>query len=166
MTIPSLDLTPLPAAVTLPPAPPRESGPILDDSEDGTRETAFDAEFTWRGRQLQPFSIERYTAFVSLRTAMGAPSLSAAFRDGLGFYPDAIRILWICTVTPDIISALRQFPQDMEAAALAWAETHAPIHLSRDAAMLGIRIWNAAHDNKPDPRQPGTPQRKGDTSGN
>lgn len=165
--IPSLDLDPSPAVVPpMPPPPPREAGPVLSDDSSRQREEAFSAEFKWAGKLLQPLAIEKYTIFLSHRTALGSPPLNAVFRDSSAFYPDAIRLLWVCSVDVELLRSLRSDPELMESVILDWAEKNAPIHQAAAACALAIRLWNLAHENRPDPRDSGAPQGKGDTRGN
>ena len=144
--------TPEPATTeTLPPAPPALT--IHDDTDAETaREEAFSAEFFWDGQQLEPLSLERYNVFVSQRLAMAAPALGIAIKDGAGFFPDALRLLWLCYQPPRVITQLRGTPAAMQEAIEAWAAQNAPVHRSAEVLDLGIRLFNSAFENRHDSR--------------
>ena len=127
---------------------------LLDDDEsaEARREEAYDEDFFWAGQELAPFSIERYSIFVTQRNALAAPPLGEALRDGGAFYPDALRILWLCSVERSIAQGLRRYPEEMLDAIEAWAESHAPLHLAQQVLVLGIRIFNAAFANRHEAR--------------
>lgn len=150
--IPSLDLTPVPASHPVQASPSRPDIAREDPAADAAREAAFDAVFQLNGQPLLPFSIDRYCAFLSHRAAMEAPSLLAAINDGYNFYPDAIRLLWLCSSKPSAILALKRDPESMEAAIQAWAAQHAPPPQAMDVITLALEIWNAAHTNQPEVR--------------
>lgn len=150
--------TPEPAHSITPPAPVRPASIALEDGAgESDREDAFDTEPVWNGQLLHPFSIDRYSVFVSQRVSIGAPSLYQALRDGSAFYPEAIRILWLCAHAPATIAALRHEPESMQAAIEEWAAEHAPIHRAGDAVSVAIRIFNAVHVNRHDTRPGSAP---------
>ncbi len=153
--VPPLDLTPLPAGGPLTPAPTIPS--TTTDQAEEAREEAFTEEFTWNGKKLQPFSVDRYCAFVSQRVAMGAPTLYRAIMDGSGFYPDALRILWLCSNKSSEISHLSRHPEAMQQEIMAWAEQHAPLDLAGDIVTLGLRIYNSSQLNRHTPRHASAP---------
>lgn len=148
-----IDLTPLPATEKLAAAPPMprisEATPLTTPED---REAAFDAEFFWNGNLLHSFSIDRYGLFVSHRCAMGAPRLHLAMADGNAFYPDALRILWLCSAEPLTLSMLRRDPDAMEKAINEWAAENVPVSRAAAACGLALEIFNAAHENKHEPR--------------
>lgn len=151
------------------PAPPPAPSAITDAPEEiKDREDAFDDEPVWNGTPLLPFSIERYSIFVSQRLSMNAPPLIRAVRDGAGFYPDAIRILWICSTADDELSLVRKDPDLMQALMDRWAADHCPIHLATEAVTQAISMFNNAnvnrHASKPEPTLPGAG--KGHARGN
>lgn len=142
--------------------PPRPAPVSNDPAGEAEREDAFSDEPQWDGRLLFPFSVERYGIFVSQRVSMGAPSLYDALRDGSAFFPDAVRILWICSHLPAALSRLRPDPAAMQEAMDAWAEDHVPVHRGAEAVAVAIRIFNAANVNRHAVRtaaveSPGTP---------
>jgi len=154
MDIIPLDPTPELAGATLPPAPPRPGTIAQEDPHaEADREDAFSHDPVWNGQPLHGLSIERYTVFVSQRLSMGAPSLYLALQDGNAFYPDALRILWLCSVPPETITALRKDPDAMQAAIDQWAAEHAPIPTAGKAIVTAIEIFNASQLNRADPRQ-------------
>lgn len=121
---------------------------IDDPAEEAAREESFSADFFWNDELLQPFSLERYNIFVTQRSAMAAPSLGRALQDGAAFFPDALRILWLCSQPSHVLSALRSQPEAMQARIEKWAEDHAPVHRSNDIIPLGVNIFNSAFDNR------------------
>lgn len=150
--VPTLDLSPEPASHPVAPAPKRPDIQREDPTTAQEREAAFDAIFSWNGKPLHPFSIERYCAFLSHRAAIGAPTLLAAIKDGCGFYPDAIRILWLCSSKPPEILTLRRDPERMEEAIQQWAETYAPPPQAMQIITTALDIWNSATTNQPEVR--------------
>lgn len=148
-----IDLTPAPISekLTAAPAMPRvsDSTPLTTPEE---REAAFDAEFFWNGNLLHSFSIDRFGLFVSHRCSMGAPKLHSAMADGNAFYPDALRILWLCSVEPLTLSLLRRDPEAMEKAITDWAAENVPISRAGEACGVAMEIFTAAHENKHEAR--------------
>lgn len=138
---------------SVPAAPQRDprADRDADQAGDARRQAAFDAEFTWRGRKLEPFSISREVLFLQLRVAVGAPPIFAAARDGEGWLPDAMRILWLCHHGPDDWGPLRAEPQRLQEAIERWAEDH--IARAERVALWGLtlRIWNASQENAHEP---------------
>jgi hypothetical protein len=162
-----LDLTPIPATAALAPAPAAPVLSFTDPDAQADREDAFSADPEWNGQPLQAFSVERYSVFVSQRVSIGAPSLYQALRDGNAFYPDALRILWLCSQPPAVIQSLRRDPEAMQAAIEAWAATHAPVHLAATATTTALRIFNDAQLNRHESRHSNAPAaRTGTSSGN
>jgi hypothetical protein len=152
-TIPTLDFTPIPVASALPAAPVRPV-PAADEEAAAIqeRDDAFSEAPVWNGKLLEPFTIERYLIFLSQRTSLGAPRLYQAMSDGNAFYPDALRILWLCSHDSSTIQLLRTDPEDMQNVMEKWAEENAPLHLTAQAVTVAIRIHNAARTNRADPR--------------
>ena len=65
------------------------------------REDAFTSEEpTWQGQPLHPYSSGRESLFTQLRAAAGAPPLREAIADTDSFFPDAIRVIYLCSHTP------------------------------------------------------------------
>jgi len=155
--------TPEPATTeTLPPAPPALT--IHDDTDAETaREEAFSAEFFWDGQQLEPLSLERYNVFVSQRLAMAAPALGIAIKDGAGFFPDALRLLWLCSHPADVLQRLRRDPDAMQAAIEAWAAAAAPLSRCEEIIGIGLAIFNSAFESRHEARPS---SRAGGISGN
>lgn len=142
-------LAPLPASVPPPsgPVPPPPAG-HADPAAEADRETAFSDEITWNGRKLHGFSIERYTAFLDFRTHIGAPRLAKTVPDGNAFLPDAIRILWFCSVESAVITSLRRDPDSMQEAIMRWAGTEVPLSRAKEAIVAGLHIFDSAYLSK------------------
>lgn len=154
---PVLDLTPLPAGGPVASAPQSPSFTTADPADQAEREAAFSSEFFWDNKKLHGFSIDRYSAFLSQRVSMAAPPLSRTMRDGAGFYPDAVRILWCCSVDADTISLFRSQPLIMQFAIDQWAAINAPSWRTDEALDVAINIWNASQVNQHDPRHSSAP---------
>ena len=135
---------------TLPPAPLATIH--QDPATEADREAAFSDEYFWNETQLLPFSLERYNIFVTQRLAMCAPTLGAALQDGAAFFPDALRLLWLCSTPPETLSRLRSRPQDMQAAIEAWAADNAPVSRSTEVLDIGLKLFNSAFENRHESR--------------
>lgn len=136
---------------TLPPAPANLT--LHEDREaEETREEAFSAEHYWNEQLLHPLSIERYNIFVSQRLAMAAPTLGQALHDGAAFFPDALRLLWLCSQPSTVLGRLRAQPGAMQDAIEAWAAEQAPVHRSAEILDTGIRLFNSAFDTRHESR--------------
>jgi hypothetical protein len=148
------------------PLPKRDSTAVRrsEGEAERLRQTAFDSAPHWQARALQPFSVSRETLFLQLRVAAGAPPLYAAMADIEAWYPDAVRLAWLCTHAPADWQELRARPLELQAAIDQWADT--AIDSRRDKAdlvLLTLRLWNDsqinAHEPSPDPagkdREPG-----------
>jgi hypothetical protein len=143
--------TPEPTTKSLPPAPVNLT--IHEDTEaESAREESFSAEFHWNDQLLQPLSLERYNVFVSQRLAMAAPTLGQALKDGAAFFPDALRLLWLCSQPSAVISRLRANPAAMQDAIEGWAAEHAPVHRSGEILDLGINLFNSAFESRHESR--------------
>ena len=137
---------------TLPPsARPVRSDPAAAATDERKRQAAFDADGTWQGRPLNPFSISRETLFLQLRTAAGAPGIYQAMMDGEAWFGDAVRILWLCLHGPADWRDLRGEPIRLQEAIDAWADEHIPRGAKPDLVMLTIRLWNDSQINAHEP---------------
>lgn len=117
------------------------------DQAELEREEAFQVPgVKWNDRPLKPFSMARKAFFLSWRTAMGAPSLALVFAgDADAFVSDALRMIFLCSRTPDELEELRYDLRKMQAACDDWADEVVPnadpdtmLHL----ITTGLRIWN------------------------
>ena len=156
-------ITPETASAILPSAPRQDASPHAAGAAEDAREDAFSAEFHWDGAILHPLSLERYNIFVTQRLAMGAPSLGDALRDGGAFFPDALRLLWLCSHTADVIQRLRRDPDAMQAAIEAWAAAAAPLSRCEEIIGIGLAIFNSAFESRHEARPS---SRAGGISGN
>lgn len=173
--IPTIPTTPetTESQLTVPPPPPKfidDAAP--DAAEEARREAAFDASHTWRGRTLLPFSSSRKSLFLQHRVAMGAPDLSQCMKDLDGFLADAIRIIFLCSYTPEAPihangegwSRLRCQPHLLQAAMDEWADRHLLPGTEHTAVMLGYQIYAASLANRHEPAPP--PRGASDELGN
>lgn len=145
-----------PAAVqtpSLPPAPRFEKGGVDADETRHyeERQAAFDADFAYRGRPLEPFSISRQSLFLQHRLAMGAPDLHACVNDLDAFFADACRILWLCSHTPEDWGILRSSPAALQGAIDLWSDKNITSAEVPEVTMLGVRIYSASRKNEHEP---------------
>jgi hypothetical protein len=126
---------------------------VVDDdgggADEAARKRAFGAEFSWRGRALNAFSVGRESLFYELRLAVGAPPLEQTLRDVTGFLGDAVRILWLCAHRPEDWRHLRGAPLLMQEEIDAWADEN--VRGTAEAALTGLRIFNSAGMNVHEP---------------
>lgn len=126
---------------------------VVDDAGgEKEREAAFGAEPTWRGKVLEPFSISRESLFHQQRLGAGAPDfdqvLQAQGNDA--FLADAVRILYLCSHTPEDWRAVRSSPMTMQEAIDEWAEEHVTVAERAEAVRVGIQIFNLAWKQAPE----------------
>jgi hypothetical protein len=100
------------------------------------------------GNPLEPYGSGRESLFVQLRAAAGAPPL----RDTVGttddFFPDAIRILYLCSHTPEDWREHRRDPARWLEHVEAWAETAIPLSMKADAASCAMNILSRAYSGE------------------
>ncbi len=115
------------------------------------RQAAFDAEFSFRGVKLEPFSISREMVFLQLRTALGAPELGKAMENTISWWPDGVRLLWLCSHVPEDWELLRGEPLRLNGAIEEWAESQGLRAVIPDVryevAEVTLKLWNAAQEN-------------------
>jgi len=112
------------------------------------RQQAFDAEFSWRGVKLLPFTSSREGLFSQHRVSMGAPDLQRCLSDLDGFFLDACRILWLCSHTPEDWAILRCSPVELQCAIDRWADEHITTQESSAATLTAFKIYAAARTNE------------------
>jgi hypothetical protein len=96
---------------------------------------------------------------------MGAPTLGRVLQDTDAFFPDALRILFLCSVEPEELMRLRQSPPVLEAAVCAWAEKCVAMRDRYEAEGVALRIFNAVYVNAHEPA-PAEGRPHGDDLGN
>lgn len=112
------------------------------------RQQAFDSVPHWKGRPLEPFSISREALFVQLRTAAGAAPFQTVLQDGEAWYADAIRLLWICSHTPEAWEDLRGEPLRLQSVIDRWADANLDSRRDKhDLVLLTLRLWNESQVN-------------------
>jgi hypothetical protein len=118
------------------------------------RQEAFEAEYLWdvwdeRRNEFVPTALHPYTSgrealFYRLRLADGALSLSKTLSDVPSFLGDAIKILYLCSHTPEQWRALRtnttQFLEEID----AWGDVNVPRAKQVKATLLALNIFNHA----------------------
>lgn len=137
-------------------------GSIDDDKaveqKEQERNTAVQAApFTWRGKELHPFAIDREGDWLMYRTAVGKPPLGSVFADPLAFMSDAIAIVWFCSVEPR--EWIGVSPLDVDAKIRAWAVENVASGEQDKIIQLAFDIFNRAHMTqaaiKPSSNSPG-----------
>jgi hypothetical protein len=111
---------------------------------DEVRKDAFEVGgVRWRELPLLPFSIARKSYFLAWRTAMGAPPMGLLFAaDALGFLGDALRLIFLCSRTPEELERLRYDLRVMQAACDAWADEVIRPGEELEVVGVGLRLWN------------------------
>ena len=165
MNDPVIDLTPTPASTALPPVPAAPSITAEPAEDAAARSAAFSGAHFWNDRKLHGFSVSRFCIFQAHRTSVGAPFIHLALRDGAAFFPDALRILWICSVGSDMLELFSRDPAAMEREIHRWAETECPLHRIDEAVSTAITIYDGAQINQHQDRHDAI-ERKGSDSGN
>jgi hypothetical protein len=94
---------------------------------------------TWRGAKLHPFNSSRVSLFGQHRLAVGSPSLQLCLDDVDAFLADALRILWLCSHTPDDWAALRCSPSELQLVIDRWCDEAAFDSVA--AVVLGMQIY-------------------------
>ena len=98
-----------------------------------------------KGRKLAKFSPGRFMMFNHLRSGLGCNLIRYSIGDGGEFFPEAMRILFLCFHTPEELAVMDKNPNRMEAQVIAWAdEVMSPADFA-DAELLALRIWNQCH---------------------
>jgi len=130
------------------PVPRRDAADdAAEQQAEERRQRAFDAVPHWRGQKLEPFSVSRESLFLQLRTSAGAPGLYEAMRDGVAWFGDAIRMLWLCTHVPADWEELRATPLKLQGAIDAWADAELARVDRMELCIMTMRIWNQAQAN-------------------
>jgi hypothetical protein len=147
-------------------APERRLKAVDEGPEERAREEAFDGVHLWNGEELHGFSIDRYGIFVSHRVAMGAPRMGVVLSDPDAFFPDALRILYLCSVEAGTLRKLAREPEALEAAVYAWAAEAVPMNRRYEAEGVAIQIFNGVYVNQHEPAAPSGGRTHGDDVGN
>lgn len=158
------------------PSPPTIK--ILDAVDETESDTLADAEkeremavraipFTWQGKELAPFAIDREADWMLFRGLIEAPSLEVAFSIPGGFVADAVRILFFCSNEPSAWITLLSSPLELDAKIRGWSALNVPQGTQAEAVLRAIEIYNRAHSTqaveKPDSKsKPGKSPRRRD----
>jgi hypothetical protein len=141
----------LPANVTI--APFSAEDDAADQQAARDRAEAFSEPITeWNGHPLSGFSIGRENLWLDLRYAASAPPWHQLLSDPRGegmrpLFPDAVRLLYILTRTPEECQRARQDLLRFEAASGEWADENIPRHRTVEAIDAILTLYNAAHAN-------------------
>jgi hypothetical protein len=118
------------------------------------REEAFSAEPMWNGRPLI-WSISRESLFYAQRHAVGARDISEVIADIDAFFADAIRILWLCTHTPDDWRGLRTDLMGWQETMEKWADENITTKQKSSAVLTAWKIlentWEVTHETAKEP---------------
>lgn len=107
------------------------------------REDAHRKEWQWRGRPLQPWSLEREIFWRNLRAHDEAPAI-ASYQTIPDFLPEAVRILWIASLTDANLRHVRQLvPSVQREVCDAWFVKNIALHESFEVARIGHEIYEA-----------------------
>jgi len=117
------------------------------------RQEAFDFVPMWKGQALEAWSVSRETLFLQLRHANGAAPFYACARDRESFYPDAVRILFLCLHTPEDWRAYRgNLVAFQEELIDPWADEFLQSGADKLAlVVLALKVWNASQENQAEP---------------
>lgn len=116
------------------------------------RENAFlSVPGDWNGIPLRPYSSGRESLFSQLRHQAGAPPVNQALDDIDAFFPDAIRILWLCTHDPADWRQHRRDPGVWQEIMEQWADDHIPLARKGEAIMVAMNILTEAYTNRHEP---------------
>lgn len=102
----------------------------------------------WMGKPLEPYSSGRESLFVQIRAAAGAPPLRETIRTTDDFFPDAIRILYLCSHTPENWREHRRDPARWLEHIEDWADGAIPLHLKKNAASTAMNILSRAYSGE------------------
>lgn len=143
-----------------------EAGPVVMDDEkfeeeQSERESAYHDVLSWKGEELQPFSIGRKSLFYSQRLAAGAVGLDQVLGDGSAFLGDAIRLLFLCSHDPVEYRALRARPLLLQERMDDWAEEQLTSDADeQEAVLVALKLFNGSEANQPETVPSGGPGRE------
>ena len=120
------------------------TGPDIEAAAEAARQAAYDATYTWLGRELFPWSIGREQLYFKLRAVSGTVPLALALQNAEAFLGDAMIVLYLCSHEPQAWRQLRSnLPLFLEAIE-QWADTAIPRLQQSQAVDLAIQIVNDA----------------------
>lgn len=143
-------------------------GPEVEDVEaERKRAEVFSFEPYWKEQPLEAFSVSRETLFLQIREANGAPELYSCARSKDSWYPDAVRILYLCLHTPKDWGMYRGDLRAFQEMLIdPWADANLQSGRDKvDLDVLTFKIWNASQELRAEPLPDETP-RKGPRLGN
>ncbi len=140
-----------------------DAGGALEAEAEQEREGIYHGLHTWRGRELEPFSISRRILWQRL-CAVDVP-LPVGFRFSAepgAWSGHAVKLLYLCCHQPEEWRHLRaDTPRFLEAIEL-WGEEHVPAETLEDAIVLGFRIVSEAEKLRAVARPDGRAARAGE----
>lgn len=120
-----------------------DEGDVVDQAE-MEREEAFQVPgVRWDDRALLPFSMARRAYFLSWRAAFGAPPLLVLFQaEADAFLEDALRMVFLCSKSPEELEGLRYDLRRMQAACDAWADECVKVEDVSAVINAALKLWN------------------------
>lgn len=139
---------------------------VVDDplmAEEQARAESFAAEEAqWGEKKLEPYTSGREGLFSQLRLAAGALPLGRVVDDMDAFFPDAVRILYLCSHTPEEWRGLRGDLLVWQEKIEEWGNEHVPLAKKSEAVTLAMNILATAYvgEHVPVSRHGKTPSAK------
>ena len=122
--------------------------PAMREQEQA-REDAFNAEpDEWQGQPLQAYGSGRESLFTQIRAAAGAPPIRETVETTDAFFPDAIRVLYLCLHQPEEWREHRRDAAAWLEHIEAWADDAVPLHLKAEACAVAMGILSRAYANE------------------
>jgi hypothetical protein len=116
---------------------------------DQRREDAFNAVYTWGGREFEGLSCSRKDLWVSLCHKAGYPPLSACFDELTLFVPLAKALIFVCLTPAKQLKKLRaEGIQSLVDACEEWVDENVRLNQETDILQLGLRVFNDASENR------------------
>lgn len=128
---------------------------VFDDTEvakaDAARDLAWRTgdQFTWHGKKLHPFAIDREGDWRAHRVALGVPELSSVLSEA--FMSDALRIVWFCSHDPGQWLPFLRDPVALELKIRKWAAENVGTGEQQEITRLAIDIFNSAYKTRAQP---------------
>ena len=132
-----------------------EGGVELEAAAADRRAMAYDATYTWHGKELQGWSIGREQLYFKLRAADAAVPLHVALRHPETFLGDAMKVLYLMHHIPAEWRDLRMDLPSFIEAIDAWAAENIPRAEQSEAIDLALRVVNDSGSTQAIPRPTG-----------
>jgi hypothetical protein len=127
-----------------------ETAALTQPTPEQKREMAFDAQFSFRGQPLHPYTLSREVIVAELMGVRIKPTASAS---DAAFLPEAMAIIWICLHTPKDWRLFRQDAIAFWEVIEAWGDANVTPDIWEDVFLLVFGQKAApeipAEDDKP-----------------